>query len=206
MRADYNQYPRLYTAGAMNWKNSEDSYWRRSLDSEFAGIEFFHPEEGYLDHGGDMVDGAVSEDMHMIQRADGLLALISETPQVGTLVEVMHAIKTDTPVLVMLGGDIIDRVYLSECPSKFTPVTMRAEATNHWFLANYLLGDSPDASQRTVPAEIDGWDGVDHAEVYAVDGTESIKRVVHRWCSETFNVELEALDGEDVCDESGGDK
>lgn len=148
--------PRIYTAGAMDWVGDGDSYWRESVAVETETAEFLHPDETYFDHGGDFVTGAVAEDMALINRCDGVVALFSESPQIGTVTEVVHAAATGTPVLALFDGDLFGRA--SDPDDSATPAfnagekaSYRGEASDHWFLVNYLTGD--DARGRAGPAD-----------------------------------------------------
>lgn len=214
--------PKLYTAGAMSWTDGEDSWWKRSTDDLPAGVEYYHPDEGFFDHGGDFVDGAVSEDMQMIREADGLVAYFSETPQIGTTVEVMHALSLGKPTLVLFTPDLVEKpgsrgprppspaTISEDAPDDVPPdvpldaptdataddvdadptvalgrVTMRLEAEDHWFLINYIAGDAPDATQRSVPDDVDAWPGVEHGTVGVVEPDEVGARV-ERWLTGAF--------------------
>jgi hypothetical protein len=188
----------------MRWDDKEDSHWRRSVANELTDITFYHPQEGYFDHGGDLVHGAVSEDMEAIAHADGLVAYFSEIPQVGTMVEVVHAAQTETPTLVLLDQEFVYNGYFddrsneeylnSENPgikvtreiAPIDPVSVRGSASDHWFLINYLLGDDPDASQRTIPSWISEWDGIPQATVMAVASQNAIRTAVESWINKEF--------------------
>lgn len=169
----------------MRWEDFEDSHWRRSIEDEIEDITFFHPEEGYFDHGGDMVGGAVAEDIHAINTADGVVAYISEKPQIGTIVELLHAIQNQTPVLALIYED------LSESPRReddsIEHVEYRTVAPHHWFLINYLQGDDATAGQRIVPDWIQPWDGFDDATVKMTDGND-LRTPVKEWIRTEFGV------------------
>lgn len=192
------EYPRIYTAGAMRWENGEDSWWRRSVEDSLSEITFYHPEDTYFDHGGDYVRGAVSEDIQAINAADGVVAYFSEKPQIGTTVETMHAIHTETPTLVLFdedllgppvttGGDVEypDQTEEPEYPKPVGNAEFRALSDDHWFLINYLNGDS-DSGQRFMPDWISNWDGYPDASVQAVAETEDIEQAVEEWINSEF--------------------
>lgn len=183
-------HPRIYTAGAMHWKNDEDSHWRRSIDTDISDVSFYHPTEGYFDHGGDLVDGAVAEDMHAIEMADGLIAYYTETPQIGTTVEVMHAIQAGKPTLVLFTPSIVNPTLAVPNPTEsqtgtMGTVTARGAADHHWFLINYINGDRPNATQRTVPDWITEWTGPDHATT-AIADNDSLTDIIENWLTDTY--------------------
>lgn len=191
-QTDFETYPRLYTAGAMRWVDHEDSYWRRSIEEDLPHAAFYHPEEGYFDHGGDMVDGAVAEDISAIQAADGLVAYLDETPQIGTVTEILHAAHTGTPVLVLLehGSEVIPEhvTFGPEVPCEVPPIGMRADAPDFWFLVNYLVGESASATQRTFPDWLTDWEGKPEATVMAV-GRDDVGDVTAQWVEDIFGVD-----------------
>lgn len=195
-----SEIPTIYTAGAMRWENSEDSYWRESVEARIEGAEFLHPYESYFDHGGDIVSGAVSEDTSMIRRADAVVALFSENPQVGTITEVLHAVHTDTPVLAMFTEDLLDD-YVFESPIENDDeagieegdspgVWMRANSPDHWFLINYLQGDSigerPEVLM-SLPEWVQEWEGA-QATVSAVkdEDSDAIPAIISSWVESGF--------------------
>lgn len=173
-------YPRLYTAGAMRWVDSEDSYWRRSVEG-IEDLSFFHPDDTYFDHGGDFVSGAVSEDVAAINAADGVVAYISETPQIGTIVEILHAVQNETPVLVLIDAELSDE---SVSEGEVDPVSFRAMSDDHWFLINYLIGDSTE--KGPLPEWVRPWNGHEHATVQKVTESERIPAEVEAWAGRTF--------------------
>ena len=171
-------YPRIYTAGAMRWENSEDSWWRRSVEESLEEVTFYHPEDAYFDHGGDFVQGAVS--------------YFSETPQIGTLVETLHALHTDTPTLVLFDDDLIDAgVKDPDYPIPLESALYRATADDHWFLINYINGDDERSGQRIIPDWISAWEGTPRGSVVGVETTTDIRQAVTEWIVGEFNTEFE---------------
>jgi hypothetical protein len=188
-QTDFETYPRLYTAGAMRWKDSEDSYWRRSIEKDLPHAVFYHPEEGWFDHGGDLVEGAVSEDISAIQAADGLIAYFDETPQIGTVTEVLHAAHTETPVLVLFeAGEVVDNQMFTDLPADLGGVTMRATSRDFWFLINYLSGETAGGGQRTFPDWLTDWEGQPTAVTKAVRPGD-VGDVTAEWVEDTFGVD-----------------
>ncbi|WP_436348776.1 hypothetical protein [Natronorubrum sp. FCH18a] len=186
-------YPRIYTAGAMRWQSHGDSWWRRSVEESLADITFYHPEDAYFDHGGDYVQGAVSEDVQAINAADGVVAYYSETPQIGTTVETLHALHTDTPTLVLFDADLIspptnERI---DYPEPLESALYRGTADDHWFLINYINGDDEHSGQRLMPSWISAWEGKPRGSVFGVETTADIRQAVADWASDEFDVELE---------------
>lgn len=185
-------YPRIYTAGAMRWQDSEDSWWRRSVEESLEEITFYHPEEGYFDHGGDIVQGAVSEDIQAINAADGVVAYFSETPQIGTLVETLHALHTDTPTLVLFDDDLVMPTGVEpDYPMSLESVEYRYNAEDHWFLINYINGDDEHSGQRIIPNWISAWEGTPRGSVVGVETTDDIRQAVTDWTADEFNTEFE---------------
>ncbi|WP_152418635.1 nucleoside 2-deoxyribosyltransferase domain-containing protein [Halorubrum distributum] len=185
-------YPRIYTAGAMRWQDSEDSWWRRSVEESLEEITFYHPEDAYFDHGGDFVQGAVSEDIQAINAADGVVAYFSETPQIGTLVETLHALHTDTPTLVLFDDDLIEAgVKDPDYPIPIESALYRATADDHWFLINYINGDDDRSGQRNIPGWISAWEGTPRGSVVGVETTAHIRQAVTEWTADEFSVEFE---------------
>ena len=200
--------PRIYTAGAMR-DDGEYTEWRRSIEDDLDEIVFYHPEGFSHKHSGFSVNGAVSEDMAAIRAADGLLAYITETPQVGTITEVLHAVHTGIPTLVLfdygntegvVGGMITgdeDDYELKEhrYSAEIEPLQVRGHASDHWFLINYLVGDSD--SKSVQPAEVEGhlpgtiqqWSGMREATVMAVPNKEDIQAAVYDWIETEFGID-----------------
>ncbi|SEO18201.1 hypothetical protein SAMN05216388_100942 [Halorientalis persicus] len=207
---DTNQpSPRIYTAGAMR-EDGEHAEWRRSVQGQFDDITFYHPEGFSHEHSGFRVGGAVSEDIAAIRAADGLVAYITETPQVGTTTEVLHAVHTGTPTLVLFNYDtdesgLIDGKISSDdddyefqelrYPTEVDPIQVRGHATDHWFLVNYLVGDSkpqstqPGEVEGHLPGEIQRWPGVREATVMAIPDEEDLQRAVYNWIESEFGVD-----------------
>jgi len=188
--------PIVYTAGAMDWVGSGDSYWRESVEVDVEGVEFLHPHESYFDHGGDFVGGAVSEDTSMIRRADAVVALFSETPQVGTITEVLHAVHTDTPVLALFTKELLaNHIFDGQAEEGLEEgeepdIFVRGSSRDHWFLINYLQGDSI-GERPDVPSDMPGWvqewDGA-QATVSAVksEDSDAIPSIIETWVESGF--------------------
>lgn len=200
---------RIYTAGAMR---NDDRYatWRRSIGAEFDNMTFYHPEGFCTEHGGTSIGGAVSEDMAAIRAADGLIAYITETPQVGTIVELLHAVHTDTPTLVLFnyGGDdgLIEGMISKQedyddkrqelrYPVEVEPLDVMSFASDHWFLVNYLVGDSepislqPSQVEGSLPGAITQWGGIREATVIALPEEGKVPNAVLNWFEKVFGVE-----------------
>lgn len=204
--------PRIYTAGAMR-DNGEYAEWRRSIENELEGLEFYHPEGFKHEHSGFNVNGAVSEDMAGIRAADGVVAYVSETPQTGTITEVLHAVHNETPTLVLFkewehGEGIISgmvteneedyRQQKLRYPVEVEPIAVRSHARDFWFLINYLVGDSPlenaDTTMRgdpdsKLPGKIKQWNGCRNATVMAIPEEDHIQTAVHDWIESEFGVD-----------------
>ncbi|WP_276257208.1 hypothetical protein [Halomontanus rarus] len=198
-------YPRIYTAGAMRWQNDEDSFWRRSVEESLEDVTFYHPEDSYFDHGGDFVKGAVSEDIQAINAADGVVSYFSETPQVGTTVETLHALHTDTPTLVLFDEDLlgppvtvdeptpppeVQQVQHPKSSKSVGGVEFRGTADDHWFLINYINGDTDQSGQRSIPEWISAWGGTPRGSVVAVTEGDDIRDAVEEWAVDEFGIEL----------------
>lgn len=184
--------------------------WRRSIEDELEQVEFYHPEGFSHEHSGFNVNGAVSEDIAGIRAADGLVAYISETPQTGTITEILHAVHTDTPTLVLFdcreaGEGIIEGMVTGNeddyelqqlrYPAEIKPISIRGHARDFWFLINYLVGDSSLENADTtmqgddsggIPGEIKQWPGVREATVMAVPDEEDVESAVYDWIEKEF--------------------
>lgn len=177
----------------MDWDDSSDSTWRESVHIEIGGVEFLHPTETYFDHGGDRVEGAVAEDMALISRSDAVVAMVDDQApaddksQIGTITETVHAAAIGKPVLLLVD----DALTGPQPEASDPPVTIRGSADDHWFLINYLTGDS--ATGRAagmddeLPAALRDWDGQD-AIVRQVDPNDSamIATIVEGWVESRF--------------------
>jgi nucleoside 2-deoxyribosyltransferase len=181
-----HRYPRIYTAGRMVYENNEDSRYRAAIDLRFESKDkarFLHPTDTYFDHGGEPVNGCVAEDIEMIDKSDGIIAFFDEKGQTGTLTELFHALRTDTPALVLLSeGDIIGsrtRSKFTDTPRPVGRLSMRCQS-QLWFLINYLNGDKTDSPHD--PSWIDkSWDGTDVTTVAVSKGDGSIEATVESW-------------------------
>ena len=197
---------RIYTAGAMR-DDGEYAEWRRSVEDDIDELVFYHPEGFKHEHSGFTLDGAVSEDMTAIRAADGLVAYISETPQIGTVTEVLHAVNNDTPTLVLFNhgrGELLDGAITADeddyeyqelrYPAEVEPIGIRGHAQSHWFLINYLVGDCEPRSVNTnevegeLPKEIDKWEGIREGTVMAIPSEEDISAAVYNWIESEFGV------------------
>jgi len=204
---------RIYTAGAIR-DDGEYTNWRRSIETGLDGLEFYHPEGFAHEHGGFSVNGAVSEDMAGIRAADGVVAYLTETPQTGTITEILHAVHNDTPTLVLVkdsvdGDGIISGMVTGNdddyegqklrYPAEIEPLSVRGHARDYWFLINYLAGDSDlenvDTSMKGdvdggLPGAIKRWTGVREATVMAVPDTpDNVKMAVRSWIETEFGVD-----------------
>jgi len=148
------QQPWIYTAGRMVWHNDEDSSYRASVERrEDIDARFLHPQDTYFDHGGMFVDGCVAEDLDLIKKASGLVALFDRTDQTGTLVETLHAASLGMPILALFSTDVVSRPNRAPHPSNrdfpkpLGGVSQRGESPL-WFLINYLSSDSTAAHDR----------------------------------------------------------
>jgi hypothetical protein len=192
----------------MVWHNNEDSSYRSSLesfegqdDAADIGARFLHPQDTYLDHSGEVVNGCVAEDIQMVNEADGLVALFDNTGQTGTMVETLHAINQDMPTLVLFSTEIVHEVgpshqnkpeWLRGYPKGISKASMRGE-TPLWFFLNYLKGDSTGTglnrvlkpSTARVPHDVPPpratWDGTESTVAVVQKGDGSIRRTVRSW-------------------------
>lgn len=206
-----NLTPRIYTAGAVR---SDGKYmeWRRSIETELEKCEFYHPEGFKNKHGGARVNGAVSEDIAGIRAADGLVAYINETPQTGTITEVLHAVHNDTPTLVLFedweaGEGVIDGMVSRneedykqqklKYPVEVKPIESKGQSKDFWFLINYLVGDSALENcaanikgdvAGSLPGDIKQWSGCHNATVMAIPGDDDIQTAVYDWVESEFGI------------------
>jgi hypothetical protein len=175
---------------------------------EIDELVFYHPEGFQHEHEGFSLDGAVSEDIAAIRASDGLIGYISETPQIGTITEILHAVHTNTPTLVLfsygqqdglVGGMITpdenDYEYQElRYAAELEPIGVRGHARDHWFLINYLVGDceprsvNPSEVEGELPGKIKRWQGVREATVMAVPDEEDIETAVYDWIESVFGI------------------
>jgi hypothetical protein len=206
--------PVIYTAGKMKWHNGEDSSYRASIKEGHGSdinAKFIHPYETYFDHGGDIVDGCVAEDMEMIDNADGLVALFNSTDQTGTMVETIHAANQSMKTLILLSPEVYNT---TKEPKKLPhdvepPISVRAR-TPLWFLINYLNGDGlvNDGPQGPHRAPLDtpmplrfAWEGFDCKVMRVQMNDGSITRAVRKWVTDSFYTR-----NNPSSDESGGNE
>lgn len=181
----YHSYPRIYTAGRMVYENNEDSRYRAAIDMAFESKDkarFLHPTDTYFDHGGEQVSGCVAEDIEMIDKSDGIIAFFEEKGQTGTLTELFHALRTDTPALVLLSeGYTVSgpKQEFSDTPSPVGRITLRCES-KLWFLINYLNGDKTTNFYGSSRHD-KSWDGTDVTTVAVSKGDGSIEATVESW-------------------------
>jgi nucleoside 2-deoxyribosyltransferase len=194
-KAETEEYdrPLIYTAGRMIWHNTEDSTYRAAVEEkQDIKADFLHPHDTYFDHGGDFVSGCVAEDIGMIDEADGIVAFFDETGQTGTMTELFHALRTDTPALVLFStphtieprrGLFTDpRVEQRDLPHPVGTVGQRLES-ELWFLINYLNGDSAQNPYgRTHQRDLKtNWDGTDVTTAAVSKSDESITTAISSW-------------------------
>lgn len=169
---------RVYAAGQMDWYKGE-SYWRTPMeDLDHPTVEVVNPQTYHFEHGGDLVGGVAGEDLELLDSCDGVVAYFDKEEQVGTLIELLHALREQKPALVVLNsdfwwyGDALDKEY----EWVTGPVSMRGAAPIYWFLINYLLGDSEGWGSGG------DWDGVGgDIEVCVVEDEQALARAYHQW-------------------------
>jgi nucleoside 2-deoxyribosyltransferase len=203
--------PLIYTAGRMVWHNDEDSSYRAAIDKRpEIQAEFLHPQDSYFDHGGDFVTGCVSEDIDLVEQADGIVAFFDDTGQTGTITELFHALRNGIPALVLFScGDVVadprDETYSrpsrtrKNLPRPVGRVHQRLES-RLWFLVNYLEGDKAENPQRT-PHErtLDvEWSGTNATTAIVSGNDGSIPEAIKSWVENDFRT----INYED----DGGDK
>lgn len=185
--------PLIYTAGRMMWHNSEDSTYRAAIDEkQDIEADFLHPHDTYFDHGGDFVSGCVAEDIGMIDQADAVVAFFDETGQTGTMTELFHALKTDTPALVLFSAthtinlrlrrSTDPRIEERNLPQPVGTVGQRLES-ELWFLINYLNGDNaqnPYGRPHQRPPGTD-WGGAGVTTAAVSKSDESITAAIRSW-------------------------
>lgn len=166
----------IYVAGKMSWIDSEDSEWipstlritscstkRRIKElEETFNIRFIFPDEVFFDHGGDRIEGIVGRDISLIDRCDGVVALFTHKIQVGTMVEVFHALRRGKEVLVLFSDELLQPAgsEVSSTTKDYLPIKkplfMRGESNHYWFLINYLLLYSSQWVSIYVVKDLDG--------------------------------------------------
>lgn len=170
---------KIYIAGKMEWLNREDSIWRESLQflrrnvagggsqhsiCLFPNLELIFPNEQWFDHDGDLVSGIVEADLKALEESDGLIAVFTESIQVGTIVELMHALSLGKKCLAIFVNPTINYIIYSEWSNQHyaflsKEISMRGQSDHYWFLINYLLK----FTNATVAVARDGKAAVDAA-------------------------------------------
>jgi hypothetical protein len=185
--------PVIYTAGRMEWKNGEDSSYRTCIKESQqpkTDATFVHPYETYLDHGGDVIDGCVAEDMEMINNADGLVAFFDSTDQTGTIVETVHAANQGMDILLLLSPNVYNTSKDIENYPRHVGSMSTRRVTPLWFLVNYLMGDGLVNRGNPRPQRIKlhppmparfAWDGVNCTTMLAQEGDGSVSRAIGAW-------------------------
>lgn len=195
----------VYLAGAMDYYNGEDSWWGSSLKDDKYRREgpvdwrrILHdipltvksPRDVKFDHGADLVTGIAGADTKLVESSDSIIAYFSKKEQVGTLTELLHAVNSGKPALVLFNNAMMPRqnrrkttvhVPHEENESsgrwKKCPVDQRAESPTYWFLINYLLGD-----QYLTDLDGSDWDGVAaDVEIAAIDNAAEMESTVGSW-------------------------
>lgn len=165
--------------------------WRRTVETEVGNADFAHPEDTELHHGVGSVGGCVAEDMAMLNDADGVVAYLSEPTQNGTLTELLHAVHTNKPTLIIVDPSLFEGGMRD---GKTEPHEIDKEEMNwviagndvYWFTINYLSGDVPErrinrnsSNHEAIPV----WGGVAGASVW-MGGEDDISGIVREWVRE----------------------
>jgi hypothetical protein len=78
--------PLIYTAGKMDWIGGAEAHWRTNIETDVPSARFVHPTDTRTEHGGDPIQGCVSEDLVLIGMSDAIVGYITDPVQVGTVV------------------------------------------------------------------------------------------------------------------------
>lgn len=113
----------------------------------------------------------------MVEDSDGVVAFVTKSEQIGTVTEIVHAVGSGIPVLMMIAPPQWDYNSSQDFPYQIdTP--LRYHSSEYWFVVNYLLGDTevelPDGS--TIP----GWGGFEGSQAW-VSTRHTIVELVERW-------------------------
>jgi len=172
--------PSVYLAGSMDHESAEHQSWRSSVAERrnngvyrYTGptpIKVNSPTEVEFSHGCGMVRGIAGDDMKMIDESDSILAYFNKKEQVGTLTELVYAVTSGKPALVVFNNSLLG--FDSENPLWAVGGGHEVEYQHvcpvYWFLINFLLGD--------------GWDGLDaEIEVSVVETRNEIKEAFRNW-------------------------
>jgi hypothetical protein len=169
---------KVYIAGKMVWLDKEDSYWRSSIRTcPYEGpaevqisedVKLLLPFGKSFDHGGDTVEGICETDLELLESCDFVVAFFTHPNQVGTIVELLHALHLGKPCLAVFVSPMVS---LPTDPKKDEgrgpkiiagKLYSRGESDNYWFLINYLLEYS-------------------RATCVAVESQEEGIYVMHKW-------------------------
>lgn len=176
--------PQVYTAGAITWANEHYAGWRSDLEHSIEDITFLHPTETINEYEAHRRAGCVTEDIDMVGRSNGVIALISKPEQIGTVTEVVHAVNANIPVLLIITPPQWDYDKEQELPYEIgTPLDYHS--SEYWFLVNYLLGDQDvDLPDGNV---LQGWDGYGHSRAW-VATRSSISELAAEWIDDVIRV------------------
>jgi nucleoside 2-deoxyribosyltransferase len=144
---------RVYIAGKMEWINEEDSVWKECLEMfgrredygegpkavRLGRVEVILPSMVGFDHGGDLVEGIVEADIGAVEGSDAVVAVFTENVQVGTIVELLHALAKGKLCLAIFVHPTARIPEGEDYEEIIDEVDVRCRSDHYWFLINYLL-------------------------------------------------------------------
>jgi len=168
--------PSVYLAGSMDHEDSEHQTWRSSVaergDSgtyRYTGstpIAINSPTEVSYSHGAGPVAGVASDDMSLIDESDALLAYIERADQVGTITEIVYAVTSGMPALVLFDETVAPGPDSPPSHGVGSGVEFQFESPVYWFLINFLTR----------------WGGLDaNVTASVVSGRDEIKHQFVEW-------------------------
>lgn len=168
----------VYLAGSMDYESSEHQSWRSSVAErgdrgtyKYTGdtsLQINSPTEVSFSHGGGIVDEIAGKDMRLIDASDAIIAYFEKKGQVGTLTELVYAVTSGKPALVLFDDSLVPGRTSPGLPEISDGVEYQFISPTYWFLINFLEGD--------------GWDGLDaDIEMRVVKSRGEIKPAFKDW-------------------------
>jgi hypothetical protein len=169
--------PTVYLAGSMDHESVETQSWRSSVAKRddkgtyrYTGstpVGINSPTEVSFQHGCGPLCGVAGDDMELIDDSDAILAYFEKNEQVGTLTELVYAVTTGKPALVLFDRTVAPDIQ-SDPGGLSEGIEHQHAAPAYWFLINFLSGD--------------GWNGLDaDVEMAIVDSRDEIKSCFTDW-------------------------
>jgi nucleoside 2-deoxyribosyltransferase len=168
--------PSVYLAGSMDYEDTEHQTWRSSVAERgdrgtyrYTGstpISIKSPTEVSYSHGAGHLAGVANDDMNLIEESDAILAYIERKDQVGTITEVVYAVTSGMPALVLFDMSVVPAPDSPPTEDLASGVEYQFQSPVYWFLINFMTR----------------WDGLDaNITTSVVSGRDEIKDEFIEW-------------------------